>query len=391
MIVLVDYLPREYMNGLARFLELVDIICRAELLEHEVQRVDHLALEFFKHFEKCYYKFREDRLHLCKTQNHMLLHLEETIRECGLLLCTSQYVMERSIGYQVDRNNTKTLVSESLFRNALLFESYRLFYKLPFYEGSKLHEQIGSYGCVRFLGPKESCCLPEYVNSNQLMEKLARYVLRKFGKLGSEEARAISNPVDQVKLFSRVQIICGSDTPTVSAQKFRAISATAGKSHSPSCSFAAEMDEQKSSCDVYSGLLQDIFEIDLSKASPIAGLEGVPWRQTYQLILADWSNRIKCGEQGQIFSEGKVSQCFPGTTFGDASIIKRVIGVVEHIRPRGEPWLQQLNQRGSRNNQPRDMHGRRRTYFVDDKLLADRLYSDGRSFDGINSRLHRVI
>lgn len=54
MVVLDGYLPNEYMEGLSSFVELVDITCRLELLETDVQRVGQLSLKFFKHFEKCY-------------------------------------------------------------------------------------------------------------------------------------------------------------------------------------------------------------------------------------------------------------------------------------------------------------------------------------------------
>ena len=355
-------------------------------------RVGELSLTFLKHFEKCYYKFQEDRIHFCKSQFHMLLHLEQTIRECGPLVCTSQYVMERSIGFQVDRINAKTRVSEHFFKASLFSESYRLFYRLLYNKESKEFDETSSDGGVRLLGVRKECLLTAYEGVGQIREKLARYFVRKYDEVGLAEGRAISNCVESVTLYSRVRISCGSDTQTVSAAKFRTLSATSGDSERLSCFFAAEMDESDSASDIYYGLLQDIFEIDLSDAPAVRGVSQNTWRTHYRLILADWSSRIQPGRHGQIFVQGRVGNCFSGTTVEDASVLRRLISVVEHVVPRDYPWLRSTyEQRGNRSSQSQVSRGRRRTYFVDDCLLMHHLLSDKRSLDGVNRRLRGMI
>ena len=84
-----------------------------------------------------------------------------------------------------------------------------------------------------------------------------------------------------------MRITCGSDTQTVSATKFRTLSATSGDSERLSCFFAAEMDKSDSASDIYSDLLQDVFEIDISDAPAVRGVSQNKWSTHYRLILAD--------------------------------------------------------------------------------------------------------
>ena len=201
MVLLDSSVPNEYMEGLFGFVQLVELTSLAEMHAEDAYRVVELSLTFLKHFEKCYYKFQEGRIHFCKSQFHMLLHVKQTIRECGLLVCTSQYVMERSIGFQVDRINTKTRVSEQLFKASLFSESYRLFYRLLYNKESKEFDETSSDGGVKFLGVQKDCLLTAYEGVGQIREKLARYFVRKYDEVGLEEGRAISDCVESVTLY----------------------------------------------------------------------------------------------------------------------------------------------------------------------------------------------
>lgn len=321
----------------------------------------------------------------------MLLHLEESIREFGLLLCTSQYVIERSIEYQFDRIKAKKLVAKSPFRNSMFSESYRIFYKIIFHYGDNSAGQISSGRGIDLLGPCENFHLSEYERVSHLGERLGRCFMRKFESLRLEDAKAIVSRVDEIKSFSRVHFVRGSDTQTVPVQKFRLLSETSEKRHRLRCFFAAEMDETKNSIDVCYGLLQDVSKIDLSNATSIEGLDGINWRTQYDLILADWSRWIQRECQGQVFVQRNVFGCFSGATVEDASVLKRLIGVMEHVVRSERPWLRSgVAQRGNQGINSRDYRGRKRIYIVEDRLLADHLLLEAKSIDCVNRSLKGV-
>ena len=89
---------------------------------------------------------------------------------------------------------------------------------------------------------------------------------------------------------------------------------------------------------------------------------------------------------------GRVGNSFSGATVDDASVLRRLIAVVEHVVPRDNLWLRSTyERRGNRSSQSQVSRGRRRTYFIDDCLLMYHLLSDKRSLDGVNRRLRGMI
>ena len=92
-----EHLPPQYLSGWSKFVELVELCRRAELTTEEMRRIGELARTFYAHFERDYMKYERESMHLCKYTMHLILHLEDCIRECGPPVLLSQYWMERYI------------------------------------------------------------------------------------------------------------------------------------------------------------------------------------------------------------------------------------------------------------------------------------------------------
>lgn len=75
--------------------------------------------------------------------------------------------------------------------------------------------------------------------------------------------------------------------------------------------------------------------------------------------------------QGQVYRNGEAANAFSAKTIEDVSIIKRLVSVVDHVMPSrtGTQWRSR-----SRSS---SVHGRKRSYFIDDQWRADHLCDAG--------------
>ena len=86
----------------------------------------------------------------------------------------------------------------------------------------------------------------------------------------------------------------------------------------------------------------------------------------------DWATGLSAGGQGHVFKVGRTDSVFTCGTVENASIVKRLISVLEHKVP------SQVRQDG---------RTQRRAYFLDSNGRMDRLLSRTlRSGDGLNRR-----
>lgn len=86
-----------------------------------------LALAFFQHVMKAYYQEKETRLHFCKYVIHLVLHLEQSLRDCGPLSLVGQWCMENFVGDTNRRCNANTMFAESVAENLKIQSAARLY------------------------------------------------------------------------------------------------------------------------------------------------------------------------------------------------------------------------------------------------------------------------
>lgn len=108
-----------------------------------------------------------------------MLHLPETIENCGPRLNLNQFWMERFGGYSKHRLNAKTLTAESLTENEMFAESVKMFY----HSNSKTtenHERINGeqisvqmYG-LKFLPPSTKESMTDIFHTRMKTNKLLK-------------------------------------------------------------------------------------------------------------------------------------------------------------------------------------------------------------------------
>lgn len=121
-----DVAPKHILGGWSMFVQLCELLARWELTEEDVDRIERLALSFFKHYQNVYYKQMESRIPLCRFIYHPLLHLASCTRECGPLSLLAQWSTEYLIGDTNRRCHAKNLSAESVARNFTFQVAVRL-------------------------------------------------------------------------------------------------------------------------------------------------------------------------------------------------------------------------------------------------------------------------
>lgn len=378
LIVLDGYLPQTYLSGWALFVELVDLCWRPVLTEEDISEVGRLARDFYRHYEEHYYKYDVARMNMCKYVFHLILHLEEGIRESGPPVGYSQYWTERYIGWIVGRLRAKNLASASLFKSALFGESYKMYYSEPFASNVAAYEEVVEEGGFQMQGKGYRRWL-SYENSAdvQFLARLKSYFLRKYDGMTGKEAQAILDGVDNCVVQPRVRFLCGSDTQTASSYYcLRDWNGSDGSSRiRASWHVACEMEVGGMLAVYYGRVLKLVeFEVDLnfSKRWP-------HWQTKYQIALLEWASGLEVGEQRQVHKNCESEHAFSAVTVEDICIVQRLISVVDHFVPtRGE-------YRGASASRSTARRGRKRCYFVDDFSRSDRLLiSQWTSGDGRN-------
>ena len=372
LILLDGYLPQRYLNGIDHFVELVDICFRSFLSGSDIDEMARRAVRFVKHFERFYFAGDPDKLHYCTYVMHLLLHLADETREVGPPVLYSQYWVEKYIGWILNRLNAKRLAGASFRRAALFSESYKMVHEGVTLQNSnnrtREYEDLCRRGCI-FLGPRKLLNLEELPDRGRAFRALLlSYFRRKFLNISLDEARTLANSSNSVMTFSRVRFLRSDNVVTACVASHR-------ENVRASCYVAAEMDETSTEADVYYGRLQLLFTVNTDDWSETARLlvpEDVLESGTLALAQIAWAKSLSKGRQKQVFYEGRRSAAFSNTTTEDASVVKRLISVVEHGVP--------LDFQSSRVKQ--------RTYFVDDVLRGEKLLQeDQECIDGVNRTL----
>ena len=322
-------------------------------------------------------RYEWERLYLAKSVFHHVLHLEECLREFGLLSYCAQNWVEGYIGWVVDRNSARNRDAESKTRSAFFRESYKAFFSEPFKYSAEHYDAISDDKDIAFSGSFGKLWITDEVDERKQIRMLISSYLRRKYDLTSSAAKLVGETLDHFNSFSRARFYYGNGTQ--SAEVYRAVSTDKSRD---SCYVAVEMDSSEKSADVYYGRFKSFLEFELMGE----GEETVPssWHGKHCVALLEWVSGLRVGAQGQVFKPGKMTQVFTSSRVEYAFIISRLVAVVEHIIPR---WSRG-NSVASRSSQGR---GTRRTYFLDERIRVDYLRDENRiSTDDVKRRLRGI-
>jgi len=92
-------LPPRYYQNFCRLVACVRIVMQRKLSRDDIQTAHTHAVQFVEEYEQLYYQRRSDRIHFCVSAIHTLLHLALETFRTGPGCLTSQFTLERVIGY----------------------------------------------------------------------------------------------------------------------------------------------------------------------------------------------------------------------------------------------------------------------------------------------------
>lgn len=368
-ILLNGVLPLAYLVGVDLLSELADLSFRSAVKRSEIDLMWSISRKYVEHYEQKYYMFSPDRTNLCKSVIHILLHLVDSMKNYGPLIGVSQYWKEGFIGWINQRSNARNNIATSMFRFCLYSESVKAFYQLPFNLNEDEHVPITSPGGFVCLGPSRQLVVENLHDRGRHLQQLfTNYFIRKFGSdeaghgVQLHEAKKMSQSISIVRKHSRVRFMSLNGVQTAH------IHSRSTPARRDSQYLAVEMElTLDNEVDVYYGRLLDVMEFEINWFPEITN-ERIG--KQYTVGMFDWAVDVEVERQSQVFVAGSVHDAFKQKSVEDLDVIKRLIGVVEHV---------------SHSRTIDSSFSGRRTYIIDTMMrshgLLDPSYT---TVDGIN-------
>ena len=97
--VFFEVLPEEYYSHFCRLVHAIRLIYQQTITREQLLLVHRLLLQWVLDFELLYCRRRPERLHFVRQCVHSLTHLARETHCLGPLCLSSQWTMERVIGY----------------------------------------------------------------------------------------------------------------------------------------------------------------------------------------------------------------------------------------------------------------------------------------------------
>ena len=346
-VLLNGHLPRAYLSGVRILSNLLELAFRPTLTSEDVEMIGSLSHAFVSHYEERYFQFHEERVRLCKSTVHALLHLADNVLNCGPLILSSQFWMERYIGFVKNRLNATNNVTESLTQNAELLEAYKIFFGEHFVEknvGNSLGDEGEQHGAVR------SESIRSLSNPRFNMKLLLRLLASKLYPSLSDSEIAIATSNQAVETFASMRLCCNQHIITISCEK-RSRSNKKRMDHF----IASEYDAGQDARDVYYGAVSLFLRYTFHFPHG---------DETRNLFIGRWARGLRKDSLDEIYSLSPSASLFGNPTVELTSTITHAIGVLKHrISPQE----------------------RTRTYFIDPERRVHHLLDPQRiSPDGIN-------
>lgn len=92
-------LPEPFYQEWISFAEALTLMRKWDLTNNEINTIERLTIRFVEHYEAEYYQYQDKRLAACKATFHYLLHIAQSIRDCGPPGVFWQFPMERQCGF----------------------------------------------------------------------------------------------------------------------------------------------------------------------------------------------------------------------------------------------------------------------------------------------------
>lgn len=85
-----------------------------DLSDNDINTIERLTIRFVEHYEAEYYQYEDKRLSACKATFHYLLHIAQSIRDCGPPGIFWQFPMERQCGFLAQAVKSRASANRNL-------------------------------------------------------------------------------------------------------------------------------------------------------------------------------------------------------------------------------------------------------------------------------------
>ena len=122
-------LRRDLFEHYGKLVSAIDIAIDYELTTEHINTVKTLLMEFVSNYEKLYYQYDTTRIPACLPTIHLLLHLHESISDCGPAWVFWQFPCERVCGMLKPMVQNRSIANRNLSLAILYREQFN---HLPF-------------------------------------------------------------------------------------------------------------------------------------------------------------------------------------------------------------------------------------------------------------------
>ena len=367
LVVFDKELPHDVLDGWSLFVQIVEMCGRPELTASDVDHLSATAVNFYNLYEATFYEGIPEQLNVCKMTLHLILHLADSVRNCGPPLNVSQFPMERFIVETVYELNARNKAAESVLKHWKFQQSHISY---------KMRKDIGGSQPPRM--PRENLCitssLPEFVDillchpcrlssvtkfSDALAVNMAQLLADFY-----EESLGISSSAAQELVMSQADMTCWDRMAFKSqfVDEYRVVHIGSAahvnggarrRNYYVAGEYEDYTEEESNGNDerrmlVYFGRVQQFLEHRIFYQST---------EQVFLLVFVEWVvNELQTSAQGQVFSTRRRDDpaLFRNKMVEGVDVIQRHISVVEKEEIIGK--------------QTKD-----RTYFVDIHVLREDL------------------
>jgi hypothetical protein len=119
-----DRLRQELFRHFCKLVTAIELAIDYEITFDDVDRIRTLLIEFVSEYEELYYQYDEQRISTCLPTFHLLLHLSESILNCGPAWVFWQFPCERVCGMLKPMVKSRVLSNRNLSLTILYQEQF---------------------------------------------------------------------------------------------------------------------------------------------------------------------------------------------------------------------------------------------------------------------------
>ena len=209
-------------------------------------------------------------------------------------MCSSQYWVEKYIGWVMERTNTRHNAAQSMTTLAIYGEAFKNYSSVQLDKFWKERVKRDTFELYQHLSLEEA---PFHPYSRRFLDMLGScYIIRKHNEISKTEAKDICEAILDVKSWKRIRLPGDGQSANVFEES---------PNNRSSCYVAVEMDSDGICSDVYYDKILQMHTIffDRSKSSSLSA-------DYFHVVLLSWASGITIGNQKQLFKEGDIDGVF---------------------------------------------------------------------------------